>query len=294
MSVEAEEEAETEEHVCANCGIAELDEVNLLKDCDGCDLVKYCSDKCREEHREEHEEECQKRQTELYDNELFRQPDGSHLGECPICFLPMPLDPTKYSFYSCCSKSICDGCVYAHDRSSGGDNCPFCREPLADAEENAKRKMNRIKANDPAAMCNVGTMRYEEGDYEGAVEYWTKAAKLGNAAARHNLGCMYGEGGVVEKDVEKAVYHYEKAAIGGHPGARCNLGCYEYDNGNNERAVKHYIIAANLGHAGSMKALWTHYSAGNITKEDLEATLRTHKAALDEMKSPQREAAEPC
>ena len=58
-----------------------------------------------------------------------------------------------------------------------------------------------------------------------------------------------------------------------------------------ERAVKHSIIAANLGYEKSMKELWGHYSKGNISKEDLEATLRTHKAAIDEMKSPEREAA---
>jgi hypothetical protein len=43
---------------------------------------------------------------------------------------------------------------------------------------------------------------------------------------------------------------------------------------------------------GSMKELWKHYKRGNITKEDLDATLRTHKAAIDEMKSAEREAAE--
>jgi TPR repeat protein len=88
------------------------------------------------------------------------------------------------------------------------------------------------------------------------------------------------------------VYHYEKAAIGGHPWARHNLACIEEDNGNMERAVKHFIIAANPGDEDSMKLLWQHYSAGNITKEDLEATLRTHQAALDAMKSAQRDAAE--
>ena len=63
-------------------------------------------------------------------------------------------------------------------------------------------------------------------------------------------------------------------------------------NGNMDRAVKHHIIAANLGDEDCMKVLWKHYSAGNITKEKLEVTLRTHQAALDEMKSPEREAAE--
>jgi TPR repeat protein len=99
-----------------------------------------------------------------------------------------------------------------------------------------------------------------------------------------------GEG--VEKDEEKAMYHSEEAAIGGHPDARHNLGCYDERNGNTERAVKHFIIAAKLGLEGSMKALWTHYSHGNITKEELEATLRARQAALDAMKSVQRDIAD--
>ena len=103
---------------------------------------------------------------------------------------------------------------------------------------------------------------------------------------------MYEEGRGVEKDEEKAVYHCEKAAIGGDHIARYNLGYIEKKNGNMERAVKHYVIAAKLGDAGSMKALWRQYKHGNITKEDLEATLRAHQAAINATKSPQREAAE--
>jgi len=29
---------------------------------------------------------------EIKDDKLFTQPDGTHLGECPICCLPLPLD----------------------------------------------------------------------------------------------------------------------------------------------------------------------------------------------------------
>jgi TPR repeat protein len=200
----------------------------------------------------------------------------------------------KSTFHTCCSKLICNGCRYAHERSNGGgDRCPFCREPTPkDDEENRKRMMERIKANDPAAMKHFGDRCYKEGDYDNAFEYLTKAAELGDAAAHFKLGWMYENGEGVEKDEEKAVYHYETAAIGGHPDARHNLGEYEEENGNTERAVKHFIIAANLGDELPMKKLWKHYSAGNITKEDLEATLRTHQAAIDEMKSPEREAAE--
>jgi tetratricopeptide (TPR) repeat protein len=284
-AVEAEKEAEV---CCANCGVAEVDEIKL-EDCDGCDLVEYCSDKCREEHREQHEEDCKKRNAELHDKKLF---DGCHFGECPICFLPMPFDPEKASFNSCCSETICDGCMYVHHVQNRSMNCPFCREPFPDDEENSKRIMKRVKANDPAALSQMGAVRYEEGDYDSAFNYLTKAAELGDIRAHYVLATMYGDGVGVERDMEKTVYHSEQAAIGGHPWARNNLALVEGMNGNMKRAVKHLIIGANLGDEDLMKELWEHYSDGNITKEDLEATLRTHQAAIDEMKSPEREAAE--
>jgi TPR repeat protein len=141
-------------------------------------------------------------------------------------------------------------------------SCPFCREPVAnDDEEEHKRMMKRIKANDPAALGQIGRRRIREGDNDSAFVYLTKAAELGDLDAHNNLGVMYREGWGVEKDVEKAVYHYEKAAIGGHPVARYNLaGIEERYNGNMKRSVKHLIIAANLGYEKSMKALWKHYS----------------------------------
>ena len=274
----------------ASCGIAAVDNIKL-EECDGCDLVKDCSNECREDHREQHAEECENRAKELHDKELFTQPDSCCFGECPICFLPMPLEGQKSIFYSCCSKQICKGCGHANDISTKQRSCPFCREPVVDAKENVKRVMKRVKANDPVATLEMGTTLYHEGDFDGAFEYLTKAAELGDMTAHNELGIMYARGEGVEKDEEKAVYLLEMAAIVGHPDARYNLGFIEERNGNMERAVKHWIIAAKLGDTGSMKALWRHYSKGNITKDDLEATLRAHQTAIDAMKSPQREAA---
>jgi tetratricopeptide (TPR) repeat protein len=304
MSNTAKEETEAKEeeggtadkNVCVNCGIAAVDIIKL-EECTDCDLVKYCSDKCREEHREQHEEHCKKRKAELHDKELFTQPDETHLGECPLCFLPMPIDPRKFAFYSCCSEIICKGCVYANYKSNGYDemkarSCPFCREPRPEKGGEHKRMMKRIKAKDPAALNQMGGKFHIEGDYNGALEYYTKAAELGNAFAHYTLGNMYGEGEGVEKDEEKEVYHFERAAICGHPTARYNLGCHEGINGRVERAVKHFMIAANHGHEESMKALWAEFKDGYITKEDLDATLRTHQAAINAMKSLQREEAE--
>ena len=53
--------------------------------------------------------------------------------------------------------------------------------------------MKRVDVNDPIAICDMGTMRGEEGDVDSAIEYWTKAAALGNIA-HHNLSLMYRKG----------------------------------------------------------------------------------------------------
>ncbi len=61
-----EEEAAASVLLCASCGVAEVDDVKL-KPCDGCDLVRYCSDACQEDHRSEHAGKCKERAAELRD-----------------------------------------------------------------------------------------------------------------------------------------------------------------------------------------------------------------------------------
>src|SRR6056300_2076408 len=90
---------------CASCGKAAVDDVKLKK-C-ACLLVKYCSVECQKNHRSQHKKACKKRMAEMRDDKLFTQPDESHLGECPICCLPNPLDRHKSSIFDCCSQRIC-------------------------------------------------------------------------------------------------------------------------------------------------------------------------------------------
>lgn len=57
--------------------------------------------------------------------------------------------------------------------------CPYCRESLLKTEEEADQNyMKRAKANDPVALRQLGGIRSEEGDYEGAFQYFTNAAGL--------------------------------------------------------------------------------------------------------------------
>jgi len=278
---------------CASCGIAEVDDIKLM-DCDDCDLVRYCSDECKANHLPNHEEMCKERAAELRDEKLFKQPESSHLGDCPICCLPLSLNIKESSLYSCCSKWICNGCVYAHHTRQFNrqinNTCPFCRCPTTTTTEGDHLHFKkRAAANDPVAIHKMGMKHYEEEDYDTAFEYCTKAAKMGDVDAHNSLSIWYREGKGVEKDEKKEVYHLEQAAIGGHPTARWNLACHEGIN-DIDRAVKHWIIGANLGCDRSIQMLKEFYP-GSLSKEDFAAALRAHYAAVNATKSPHREEA---
>eukprot|EP00985_Skeletonema_marinoi_P013563 scaffold6749_cov89-Skeletonema_marinoi.AAC.2 len=198
---------------------------------------------------------------------------------------------------SCCGKSICDGCDYANrsreTASSLHHVCLFCRQPRSTTKEDYHLQIKkRAAANDPVAIHKMAWKHYEEDDYDTAFEYWTKAAELGNASAHYNLSHLYQKGEGVEKDENRGLYHLVEAAIAGHPNARYNLAVNEERNCRFDRAVKHFIIAANLGHDGSIQALKGCSKHGDVSKEDFAGALRAHYAAVDATKSPQRDAAE--
>ena len=57
--------------------------------------------------------------------------------------------------------------------------------------------------------------------------------------------------------------------------------------------MNHFIIAAKLGEDKSLQAVTkTAFRDGYVSKDDFEAALRCHKAAVDATKSPQREEAD--
>ncbi len=63
------------------------------------------------------------------------------------------------------------------------------------------------------------------------MEWYTKAAEQGYAAAQHNLGVMYAHGKGVPENDKIAVKWYTKAAEQGHGNAQHNLGVM-YDKGH--------------------------------------------------------------
>ena len=291
-----EDEARAEVMLCASCGITGGDDIKLKK-CTACYLVRYCSVKCQKDHRPKHKKACKKRAAELKDELLFKQPESSYCGDCPICCLPLPLDPEESILYSCCSKQICKGCSVANMKQEILGRlqikCPFCRKDKPKSEEEANEQLQkRIEANDPIAICDMGTKCVQEGDYRSAFEYWTRAAALGYVQAHFQLSVSYYNGRGVDKDEKRALHHLKEAAIGGHPDARDNLALLERRNGRLDRAVKHWIIAAKLGHHKSLDEVKDLYKAGIVSKDDFNAALRGYQTAIEATKSPQREEAD--
>jgi TPR repeat protein len=118
-----------------------------------------------------------------------------------------------------------------------------------------------------------------------------KGSSIGDMDAHYNLSLMYRKGNGVEKDKKKEIYHLEESAIGGHYAARYSLGAYDAIGGRYDRAMKHHIIAANLGYDRALEEVKEGFRKGHVSKEDFEAALRGHQAAVDATKSKQREEA---
>ena len=284
---------------CANCGKGE-ESSGDLKACAACKLVKYCSRDCQIAHRPLHKKACKKRAAELHDKALFKEPPPPE--DCPICFLPLPLDVSQTVFKSCCGKLICRGCIYVMDEAAHGRGkiglCAFCREPVATSEEeDIKRTKKLLKASSAQASFILGGY-YEDGemgfpqDISKANELYLKAGELGCHEAYYNLGILYDHGRGVEVDKKKAKHFYELAAMNGNVNARHNLGCAEVDACNFHRACKHFILAARAGHKKSLDAVKEGFMDGIVKKDEYANTMRAYQQRHDEMKSDMRDKAQ--
>ena len=287
---------------CDNCGKGEESRGDL-KSCVACKLVKYCNRECQIAHRPLHKKACKKRAAELHDEALFREHPPT--DDCPICFLPLPLDIVQTTFKSCCGKTICNGCIYAMDEEARGRGgrvinaiCAFCRKqnPSSDAER-VKRMEKLMEADNVGALSKLAGY-YANGEmgmpqnYEKANELWFKAGELGCHEGYLNLGISYANGQGVEMDKKKAKYFYELAAMNGDAEARFNLGYEEFEAGNYHRAYKHFILAAKAGYKDSLDNVKIGHMGGIVTKDEYANTLRAYQQRHNEMKSDDRDKAE--
>ena len=278
---------------CANCGKeGNSDEMNT---CNKCKMVKYYNAACKKKHRTKHKKKCEKRVAELHDEQLFKETPPE---ECTICMLPMPLDSSQVSFQTCCGKLICNGCFYAMEMGEEEkDLCPFCRNPLASSDKEIIKRVKELMDKGNANAFNFFGYACAHGrynmsrDWTNANESWLKAGELGCADGYFQLGVSYDKGWGVEVDKEKAKHFWELAAMNGNILGRHNLGCIEGMAGNEHRAMRHMIIAAKAGYAGSLDKVKHGFKVGLVTKDEYANTLRAYQKRQLEMKSDERDEA---
>ena len=280
---------------CANCGKGE-DESFHLKECTACKMVKYCNRDCQVAHRSQHKKSCKKRAAELHDQRLFKQPPPKE--DCPICMLLLPSLHTGYKYRGCCGNRICSGCIHAVFLRDGGVSlCPFCRTPGPTSDEEVIESINtRMQLDDAEAIHNLGSC-YSDGsrelpqDYAKALELWHQAAELGHTESYYCIGSAYYFDRGVERDEKKAIHYWELAAMGGLVEARHNLGALDFNAGNMNRALKHFMIAAGSGYNDSLDTIQAMFNNGQATKDDYAKALRVYKENLVEIESKQRDEA---
>ena len=96
----------------------------------------------------------------------------------------------------------------------------------------------------------------------------------------------------MERDKKLATHYFELAAMEGNVVARYNLGVTdEYNAGDYDRALKHFMIAVRGGHTDSVKYIQQLYKNGHATKDHYANALQSHQVYLNEIKSYQREKA---
>ena len=282
---------------CANCGKTGSNAVKLKK-CTACRLVKYCGVDCQRAHRKQHKEACKKRAAELKDEQLYSQglerPEGDF---CTICTLPIPLPMGQHSvFRACCMKMICYGCDVAAQKR-GMRACAFCRSPHHDNDADRLAMIQaRVEKRDPEAILFLGNQYVHEGlglqkNMQKAIKLYTEAAELDSIEANFRLGCAYDHGEGVEQDLATAAEFYKKAAMQGHALSRYNLGCYEGKRGDHDRAVRHVLISAKMGHLKSVQTIKNILMQGLATKEQYAEALKGYQDAVEETKSHDRDEA---
>jgi len=289
--------ADDGDETCANCGTTASDTVKL-KNCTACLLVKYCGVDCQKNHRKQHKKACKERAAELVDERLYSQGHERQEGDfCPICTLPVPSPISKNArFKACCMKMVCVGCVLASGKRGMNEVCAFCRtpKPYGDAAKLAQVKA-RVGKKDPEAIKFLGDINFhgligQAKDMKRAVELWTEAAGLGSVNALFMVGCSYHYGYGTARDIKRAVRFYEKAAMLGNSMARHALGDFELNHrGNYDRAARHFLISAKMGHEESLNKIKSMFTQGHANKTQYAEALTGYQDALVEMNSPERE-----
>jgi len=112
------------------------------------------------------------------------------------------------------------------------------------------------RKNDSRGWHGLGLCHYKAGQYDEAIQYFLRSAKLGNEHAMFDLALCYENGMGTPHDEEKAFEWYHKAASLANPHAQYRLGrCFEYGIGTEKDAQKAFTWYQTAAKGGSLEAL---------------------------------------
>ena len=217
---------------------------------------------------------------------------------CTICYLYIGFPMHEHSRMNvCCMKRVCKGCALAARQRGIYVSCPFCRTSHPDDDASTLAMIQkRVNKRDAEAINHLAEQYYFGSpgvatDVPRAIELWTEAAELGSVDAHYRLSHAYHNGNGVEEDKLRAVRLCKEAAMKGHVLSRHFLGFTEFDNGNYELAVRHWMISAKMGYEDSLCCIKEMFMKGQATKAQYAEALRGYGNAAEEMKNHQREEA---
>lgn len=123
------------------------------------------------------------------------------------------------------------------------------------------------------ADVQSGVVKYEAGNFSGAIKDWLPLASANDPNALFNLGQVYRLGRGVAKDMSAARSYYERAARLGHVSAQGNLGTLYFfaEDGalkDQEKAVSWWQEAATNGDARSQYMLGVLFFNGDVVSRD--------------------------
>ena len=217
------------------------------------------------------------------------------MPDCPICFLPLPIDDRQQYDNPCCGATVCNGCDFAHTKASkGAKTCPFCRSarPRDNAEmfDLMRKRMDANDAENTFCMgCyyNMGWNGIQE-DGQKAFELFLRAADLGSPRGCTNAAFGFRSGIHTEYDMDKAMFYFKKGASLGQVKSRHMLGAIAHETKNMTLAIRHWKVSASAGYQQSTDAILQCYKKGMMSKDDCTSVLLANQKARLEGSSLQR------
>jgi TPR repeat protein len=155
------------------------------------------------------------------------------------------------------------------------------RVPVANTKLFALKEAQDAPKRDNAK----GMSSYAAGNFNEAIEAFSRAGAKGYAPSLFNLGYVFEEGKGVERDLHKAAEWYEKAASLGDPDAQVNYG-YMLEQGQGVeksfgKAASWYAKAAAQEHGLGRYNLGVLYARGRGVPKDLKKALKLFQDAAD-------------